>query len=133
MVKVYFTYKFSQVIGQAISKNCNFIYDPIRTLCTNSQRRFSLQASTNTQPSCQPRRDKLYTTSSRKTRIYQCDICMCVVIRFMLATKTAQSLSGVSIPKRNYLASICINPQSATLPFARKKAKWCQLGQMATL
>lgn len=32
MVKVYFAYTFSQVIGQAISKNSNFIYDEHRTL-----------------------------------------------------------------------------------------------------
>lgn len=32
MVKVYFTYKFSQVLGQAISKGCNFVYDQYRKL-----------------------------------------------------------------------------------------------------
>jgi hypothetical protein len=27
MVKVYLAYKFMQVLGQAISKACNFVYD----------------------------------------------------------------------------------------------------------
>lgn len=31
MVKVYFTYSFSQTMGQAISKNSNFVYDQQRT------------------------------------------------------------------------------------------------------
>ncbi len=31
MVKVYFTYAFQQVLGQSISKQCNFVYDPHST------------------------------------------------------------------------------------------------------
>jgi hypothetical protein len=31
MVKVYFSYSFTQVLGQAISQGSNFIYDPSST------------------------------------------------------------------------------------------------------
>ncbi len=34
MVKVYFTYAFDQVLGQSISKQCNFVYDSNSTWLT---------------------------------------------------------------------------------------------------
>ncbi len=40
MVKVYFTYTFNQVIGQAISKQCNFVYEPISIFENNLDRVF---------------------------------------------------------------------------------------------
>lgn len=40
MVKVYFTYTFDKVIGQAISKNCNFIYEPNSNFTLNLDKVF---------------------------------------------------------------------------------------------
>lgn len=110
MVKVYYSYSFSEPVGIVSSRICNFAIDPKRTSFL-TQANYSSPLAANTFSSFPSRPHKKSHISTNQAKTSQSGISRFHPLDYTLHMKMDKSLYGISIPMNYSPASTCINQQ----------------------
>ena len=123
MVKVYYSYSFSEPIGIVSSRICNFAIDPKRT-SLNTQANYSSPPAANTSSSSPSKLHKKSHISTNQAKTSQSDISKSPPLDSTPPTKTEKSQYGILTPTSSSPASTCINQQYPPWPSAKMRRDW---------
>lgn len=120
MVKVYYSYSFSEPVGIVSSRICNFAIDPKRTFLP-IQANYSSQPAASTSSSSPSKLQRQSLISIKKVRTSLSDTSKSHLPNCTQPTKTEKSQYGILTPTNFSPVSTCTNPQYPPLLSARTR------------